>query len=641
MRLALFLFLLILFCPPIFGQEPGGIKPGADTAAINRLFHRATKLPDPDSEIILFNEVLKLSIAANYADGAFNAIMTTGIKYHEKGNIAQSRKYYLEALPWARKTTRIIDAVAWCYNNIGSSYSDEGDYTKASEYYYIALQELKKIENIPTTTAANNYMAIGGIKTLLNQPDTALAYYNKAEDVARKGKFYFQLAQALGCKGDYYAKINKPDSAQKFFNEIADIGKLTGKIDLQALANAQLGGLFVQQKQYKKAVSYLKTAISLATGRYNYLVINSDYDLGDALYHLGKYKEAATLIEHVLNELKAQNNKNGYIDCYAKLADIYGASGQYKKALECKDSVIVYKDELTGTEKAKALKQMEIKYKTAEKDKEIAQNQLLIAQQKNKIASKNTWIAGIAGGICLLFIISISLYSRARHKQWLQAEQIKTLEHENTISILKGVVQGEENERSRLARELHDGIGGMLSAAMMRLMAVRHQDEGVTAIPAYNEALGLLGEMGDEIRKTAHNLMPEVLLKQALPEAVRAYCNSLQEGSPLQIDFQSYGSFEAIPEDFKLNVYRIIQELLKNITQHAQATTAFVQLMMHENTLTITVEDNGVGFDTGATKEGLGLRNLQTRVSSLDGHCTIESETGRGTSVYIEVPINP
>jgi signal transduction histidine kinase len=289
-----------------------------------------------------------------------------------------------------------------------------------------------------------------------------------------------------------------------------------------------------------------------------------------------------------------------------------------------------------SSEKARAINQMEIKYKTAEKDKQIVQNELLIAQQKSKIVSKNTWIAAIAGSIFLLVLVLAARASRARQKERLQAEQIKSLKQENTISILKGVVQGEEKERGRIARELHDGIGGTLSAAMMRMMSIRHEKEEIASVPAYIEAMDLLQEMGDEIRKTAHNLMPEVLLKQSLPDAIRTYCNFVEKSKTLHVDFQSYGAFDQITQKNKLHIYRIVQEMLKNITEHANATHALLQLQVNEQLLTITVEDNGSGFNTGDINKGIGLHNLQTRVDSMSGQFTIESAPGKGTSVYIE-----
>jgi two-component system, NarL family, sensor kinase len=117
---------------------------------------------------------------------------------------------------------------------------------------------------------------------------------------------------------------------------------------------------------------------------------------------------------------------------------------------------------------------------------------------------------------------------------------------------------------------------------------------------------------------------------------VRTYCSNVEEGGALQIDFQSFGSFDDLTEKLKLNVYRIVQELLKNITQHAQAQHAFVQLLKNENNLTISIEDDGIGFNTSELRSGIGLHNLQTRVNSLDGNVTIESSPGKGTSVIIE-----
>jgi len=177
----------------------------------------------------------------------------------------------------------------------------------------------------------------------------------------------------------------------------------------------------------------------------------------------------------------------------------------------------------------------------------------------------------------------------------------------------------------------------MLGAAMMRFSSMHHDNAAVTQSPAYLEAMEILREMGDEIRKTAHNLMPDVLLKQSLPEAVQAYCNLLQEGGALKIDFQSYGSFNDLSRDHKLNLYRIIQELLKNILQHAGASLAMVQLLRNEDMLIVSVEDNGIGFDNNKKKAGLGLYNIRTRVNSLDGRFTLDSTPGKGTSVFIEI----
>ena len=445
------------------------------------------------------------------------------------------------------------------------------------------------------------------------------------------------MANTYTYKGEYFNSLHQPDSAQKYFMEVGDIGRKIAKPDLEAIADNDLGKTYIEAGDYNKAVSSLLQAISIARDKFPYIAVDASYSLGDAWYHLHKYKDAETILVTALQEVIAHNFKDKYIKYYVKLIEVYKATGQYQKALDYTDIVNALKDSLISVEKAKAINQLDIKFQTAEKDKQIAQSQLQIATQNSNITRKNIWIAAVSGGIALLALLLLVIYRNARHKQRLQAEQIKTLQKESTIGNLKSMVQGEENERARIARELHDGIGGTLSAAMMRLMAVRHDKEDVTNVPAYNEALALLDDMGTELRKTAHNLMPEVLLKQSLPEAVRIYCNNAREEGAMEIDFQSYGSFDGLTQGHKLNLYRITQELIKNASIHSIATRVLVQLLQNEDKLIVSVEDNGKGFDVDEIKGGLGLHNIRTRVSSMDGHFTLESKPGKGTTVIIEL----
>ena len=634
--LHLLLFCMVFVCiSRVSYAQTWGLKPGADTAAINQLLKAAKHTINPDSALIIYDKALKLSTDVNYADGALSALMNKGIQYEQKEDFIDERNCCIRALSWAPRSS-MKDGVAWCYNGIGNTYVNDGDYIEASVYFYKALDEVKKMPGPPTHNTANVYNNLGFVNIRLDQPEQAFAYFKQAENISREWHLDYQLANALTNEGEYYNSINHPDSAIVCFNNVMQIGKRMGRTDLQANAYDDLGAAYIKAGEYQKAIPLLQQSIAIAQNHYPYTAADASFSLGDALSHTGKYKEAEAILEGALKETRTHNLKDDYIDCFPKLIAVYKATGQYKKALDYTDSLTILKDSLLSSEKAKAINQMEIKFKTSEKDKQIVQSQLLIAQQRSNILSKNTWIAAIAGSIILLSIILVSMFLNSRHKQRLQEERIKTLQQESTIGILKGVVQGEEKERGRIARELHDGIGGMLSAAMMRMMSIRHEKEEITSVPAYIEAMDLLQEMGDEIRKTAHNLMPEVLLKQSLPEAIRTYCNFVEKGKTLQVDFQSFGSFDNITQKNKLNIYRIIQEMLKNITEHANARHALLQLQVNEQLLTITVEDDGRGFNTEEIKKGIGLHNLQTRVDSMSGHFTIESGAGKGTSVYIE-----
>jgi signal transduction histidine kinase len=249
------------------------------------------------------------------------------------------------------------------------------------------------------------------------------------------------------------------------------------------------------------------------------------------------------------------------------------------------------------------------------------------------------WLIGIASTIALLALLLAGAFWKLRHEQKRRAEQIKLIEQRKKIDILNALVQGEENERSRIARELHDGIGGMLGAAIMRFGSTQPGSNSETRQNAHTEAMDILTEMGEEIRKTAHNLMPDVLVKQDLPEALRHYCNNAATENAPKIAFQSFGRFEGLSEQFKLNIYRIVQELLKNALRHAHAANVLVQLVMDDGIFTLTVEDNGIGFDPESITPGLGLNNIKSRVDNLDGHLTLNAAPGNGVSVFIEFDV--
>lgn len=626
--------LLLCIVMPLYAQTDAAKY--QDTAQIIRMISVADKMLNPDSAITLYNEIIAKSTAINYADGALVAIMTKGIKYYEKQDYEQCRNCCKAALPWAAKSTH-ADGVAWCYNGIGDAYFNEGDYLQASEYFYIALHEVEHAG--PTHTAANIYNNLGHVHMRMKQYDKALVCYNKAEQIAKAGGLEYQLANAYTNMGAYYTMIHRADSAIVYHNMVMDIGRHMGKVDLQAEANADLGKAYIEKGDNVQAVIYLRRAIEMARNKFYYIVVDASYSLGDAWCRMARYKEAEQILRAGLQEAITHNIKDNYINCYTKLTAVYKATGRYDMAVGCMDTIAAWKDSLTSVEKAHAINSLEVKYMSAEKDKEIAEGQLLIAKQQSKITRKNIWVWGTAGSVALLSIVLVGIYRNARSRQRLDEEQIRALQQENKIDTLRAAVQGEEKERSRIAGELHDGIGGMLSAAMMRFRTIRHEQPQVTTVTAYKEAMDLLEKMGDEIRKTAHNLMPEVLLKQPLPDALRSFCSYMKQEGALQIDFQHYGNYDDITQEFRLSIYRIVQELLKNITTHAEATHALVQLVKQEHVLAITVEDNGKGFDTANVQYGMGLHNLATRVRSLNGSYTIESEVGKGTTVYIEFEI--
>lgn len=193
-------------------------------------------------------------------------------------------------------------------------------------------------------------------------------------------------------------------------------------------------------------------------------------------------------------------------------------------------------------------------------------------------------------------------------------------------------------ERSRLARELHDGMGGILSATKMHLSILKNDEKKIIDSSKLDQPGSMIDYASQEIRTIAHNHSPNILLNSDLEKAINHYCQSVSNSS-LQVDCYILGDFQKFKNRFKLVIYRIVQELINNIIKHSHANHALVQISLHDNFLSLTVEDNGVGLEFNESN-GIGLANLRERVSKMNGQMTINSEIGKGTAIYLEFEIS-
>ncbi len=326
------------------------------------------------------------------------------------------------------------------------------------------------------------------------------------------------------------------------------------------------------------------------------------------------------------------------MEAYKNLANSYEAIGNYPQALANKNIYLSLNDSLSRKEKLDMISRQEIRYRIAQKDKELLEQQLTIARVNNKVRNKNVVIGSAVALLLFLALLLIMWRRRNIHKQKLQQQSIENLQQKIKIERLNATIAGEEKERTRIARELHDGIGGLLTGAKMQFELVKNNPQKENQAD-FLQGLKLLEEAGTELRQAARNLMPEILLQEGLVKAVQVFCQRISEKSNAQIDFQTFGSKKISDPNFELSVYRIIQELVHNIVKHSRASNALVQIAFQDDGgLHITVEDDGVGINktTLTHQAGMGLKNIRERIKETGGKLDIQSVEGKGTSVYIE-----
>ncbi len=229
------------------------------------------------------------------------------------------------------------------------------------------------------------------------------------------------------------------------------------------------------------------------------------------------------------------------------------------------------------------------------------------------------------------FPVEVSLNHLHAHGQTLAIALVtdSTEKRNNERALMRALIEGQEKERKRIAADLHDGLGPLLSAVKLRLSSTQH---------AANETAELLDQAMREIRSISHNLLPGTLEDFGLETALDDLCSKLRVGGA-NVRYQLAGPGHAIPKEVQLSYYRIAQELLTNALRHANASQVEIQLVRHDESLLLLVEDDGKGFDPTTGGGGIGLRNVTSRAESIGAVLYIDSQAGRGTTVSVELPL--
>ncbi|MCB0710373.1 MAG: sensor histidine kinase, partial [Chitinophagaceae bacterium] len=399
--------------------------------------------------------------------------------------------------------------------------------------------------------------------------------------------------------GDIYFHRYDADGMQPFYEKSLALSKAIGDKEGEVIAGRGMAFLYLLKKDFAQSKVYISESLRIA--------------------------DSMDLKIEKVNGMKMMAN------ILFAMQDIVGA----EKLL---DSLQVIENQLTGEEMQNKTLMIEKKFETQKKETQI---QL----QKAQLRQKNTLNYVFAGSALAILLISLLGYRNYKNKQRLQQTKIDELEKEKQLTATEAVLKGEEQERTRLAKDLHDGLGGMLSGIKYSLSNMKGN---LIMTPdnaqAFERSMDMLDSSIKEMRRVAHNMMPEVLVKYGLDTALKEYCNEINNSGVIHTSYHSIDLANAhIEQTTAVTVYRIVQELVNNSIKHAAAKNVLVQAHVTEadKLLTLTVEDDGKGFDPAELKHasGIGWSNIQNRVDFLKGKIDVQTGEGKGTSVLIEVNV--
>lgn len=563
--------------------------------------------------------------------------------YNRKAIYDTALVHYNRALA-LRTELKQDEKVANVLNNMATVYMRQSNFKQSLEINFKALKVYEKLDS--KAKQANILSNIGNLYRELEQKVTAATYYRRALSLAKELKLDVIEGRVLVNLGAFKMEAfdrdttgsKELDSALYFFLEADKL--LANKNDLYNLGVLynNLGRVYARKQEVKQAIVYFEKSLTIREkleDRYGMGL--SAIALGELYYLQKDYPNCIRYLNQSVETFKALRNFVDLKQAYDKLAAAYQAQGKYSEALKYQKLYAMYNDSVYNAENARQMAEMQTKYESEKKDLELLKNKAELKIKEEQSFIKSIVIVAV---IFLLVFISIIGYLFYRKKQIQQKAELDAELATQKNLRSRAVIEAEEKERIRIAKDLHDGVGQLLSAAKLNLSSIENQikKDDTVQQSAFKNALELLDDSVKEVRTVSHNMMPNTLLKSGLPSAVKEFISKIQNPN-LKVNLEIVGMDERIAQEKESILYRVIQEIVSNIIKHAKATELTLQLISHENELSILIQDNGVGFDTAKMEdfEGIGLKNIISRVEFINGTVHFDSAKNRGTTVIIDV----
>lgn len=526
--------------------------------------------------------------------------------------------------------------------NTGTSWRVLARYEEAVKYYDEGRKVFAGNGDSMLSAQGNDILQL--LYFNLEDYNKAIAYGEAAVNYLRTVDEPVWLGTALNNLGLSYIKKRLFTKAEAVYKESLKIGEQINNVEMQSSAMLNLADIRMQKGEYVMLKPYYEKAIILNKQIDSYDGLTIAYR-GMAVFHFFQ-KEFEVAKKYALQSLAIADSNNLINEkqqTMQTLSSIYFALHDMNTGYKYLRDADVLADSIINDKIRKNGLELEEKYQSQQKELRIGKLEGDKKIQQLTISRKNTLNSILIGSAAALLIISLLSYRNYRHKQNIQQQRINELETEKQLAAAEAVLKGEEQERTRLAKDLHDGLGGMLSGIKYSMNTMKGN---LILTPdnaqAFERSMDMLDSSIKEMRRVAHNLMPEALVKFGLDTALKDFCNDIHQSGALNVSYQSVGMEGSVPDNTTaITVFRIVQELLNNTLKHAAAKNAIVQLNRTEEQLSITVEDDGKGFNTAVLQQsgGIGWGNIQNRVEFMKGKLDVQSGEGKGTSVHIEINV--
>jgi signal transduction histidine kinase len=547
-----------------------------------------------DSSMTLSIKVEQISTSIDYPQGAARAISLQGTVLNERGQYDSAIRRHRKALD-IRKSNNDVIGIGKSYNNIAEVYKESRDYYSALEFADSAFNIYAGLSDYAHMAGAASNKAINHAR--LKSYDSARIWFYRSLKLAVRSKESKRLQGAYYNYGNFLRSQGQRDSGVLLLNKALGIAiKDSMYADIPRLYLSI--GQSIRKKDPVRALVLYDTALKLAREQ-----------------ELDRLEEK--ILKSKVNLLEDSQDLEAIIPVYEEFIEVIKSNYDKKRVQDFAD--------------------FEVKYETAEKEADnIRLNEV---HERDKLAKK--WLVF---SLILVSIVFVLMYRSQVQKRKLaiqeHARKIDSLLKQEESKNIDAMIEFQESERTRIASDLHDRLGSILSAVKLNFASMKEQLQRMDSEhkDQLNVVTALIDDAATEVRRISHDMASSVLANFGLLHAVYDLKNALETSGKIKIEVYEHGMDKRLSSAQEVNIYRIIQELVSNSLKHAKATQIDIHFTKEEEMFTVIVEDNGVGFpkDRKPTS-GIGLKNIEKRISDLNGSFTIDSNPKSGTTAIIEL----
>ena len=614
-----------------------------DSSKVNTL-NRLSELIiyfNPDSALSINSKSIEISLRKNLHTQEASSYFTRATLYFQLDYLDSAKSFSNRAIDIYTQLQQPI-LLGKSYNILGSIALELEDHNLALKSLIKGLEQFKSVNHKPGIAASLNRVGIFYAKR--EDYESARKYFEESLPIFTDLQRTDQVVNILNNIGVSFFQEKKYDKALEYYFRSLNLAKENSLNEKLPVRELNIGKTYKEMKDFSSAAKFLNQSLASAEAYSNNRIICL------AILHLGilegiqnKHSKALKHLTKGLDLAIKLQDKDTEAQYYQHLSSTYAALERYPQAYKNYLKFDMLKDSLTSISRNNEILVLQNQF-------EARQNEQKIAILQHAADKKNIIIYAVLIGTGLLilsfFLIIVNYKNKQKslnlihlQKEEISRQKINDLLKDQELISIRDKLEGQENERKRIAQELHDGVGGTLASIKMALLKLYKNTELKQGFTDIVERLDLACE---EVRTVSHNLIPPVFHNSPLTDVIKEFVREISDSKEVNIYYEFYPKqeLETISKNVQVDIYRIIQELLTNAIKHADASEINLYLTKHDDYINLMVEDDGKGFQPDMAHSGIGLKNIQSRVTSLKGSITIDSNPGAGTTVTVDLALD-